>query len=158
MAFHESIEYSPQSSRVVTGGHEHNGTKLMLVAPCCKRLAFTFGSGVGCGDLNDIGDAKQSQLANLPRGRVLVRKPLAAELIALYTRRGGKNRNLRRNAASHEVCRFEYPRAAGISRYDDDARRRDRLAEDERPSCGSQKRFSNGGNRNDGSRGQCDYH
>src|SRR5262245_2254367 len=113
MAVHESIEHSPQSSRVVPGGHEHNGTKLMLVAPCCKHLAFTFGSGVGCGDLNDIGDAKRSQMANLPRGRVLVRKPPAAELIALYSRRAGKNRNSRRNAGSHEVCRFKYPRAAG---------------------------------------------
>jgi hypothetical protein len=40
----------------------------------------------------------------------------------------------------------------------DDVSRRDRLVDDERPSCGSQNRLPSGGNSNDGSRGQCDHH
>jgi hypothetical protein len=72
--FHDSIEHSPQSSRVVPSGHEHNGSELMLVAPWRKHLTFTFGSSVGSGDLNDIRDAKPPQLANLPCRRILVRE------------------------------------------------------------------------------------
>jgi hypothetical protein len=49
-AFHDSIEHSPQSSRVVPSGHEHYGSELMLVAPWRKHLAFTFGSNVGSGN------------------------------------------------------------------------------------------------------------
>ena len=71
------------------------------------------------------------------------------------TRRIGKNRNSRRDAALHEIRRFERPRAAGIKRYDDDVGGRDRFVNNERPSCGSQNRLPNGGNGNDGSRGQC---
>jgi hypothetical protein len=44
MAFHDSVEHSPQSSRVILGGHQHNGSELMLVAPSRKYLTFTFGS------------------------------------------------------------------------------------------------------------------
>jgi hypothetical protein len=39
-------------------GHEHNGSEPMLVAPCRKHLAVTFGSSVGSGDLYDIRHAK----------------------------------------------------------------------------------------------------
>jgi hypothetical protein len=46
-------------------------------------------------------------------------------------------------------------RAHGPSRYDNKLRGRDRLVDDERPSCGSQSRLPNGGNSNDGRRGQC---
>jgi hypothetical protein len=57
MAFHDSIEHSPRSSRVVPSGNEHNGSELMLVAPWRKHLTFTFGSNFGSGDLNDIRHA-----------------------------------------------------------------------------------------------------
>jgi hypothetical protein len=144
MAFHHSIEHSPQSSRVVPSGHEHNRSELMLVAPWRKHLTFTFGSSVGSGDFYNIRHAKRRQLANLPCGRILVREPPADELVVFSTRRIGKNRNARRDAALHEVRRFERPRAAGIKRYDDDVSGRDRFVDDERPSCGSQNRLPNG--------------
>ena len=130
----------------------------MLVAPWRKHLIFSFGSSFGYGDLHDIRDAKPPQLANLPCGPILIREPPADELVIFSTRRVGKNRYSRRDAALHEVCRFERPRAAGIRRYDDDVGGHDRLVDDERPSCGSQNRLPNGGNSNDGSRGQCDHH
>jgi hypothetical protein len=57
MAFHDSIEHLPRSSRVVPSGNEHNGSELMLVAPWRKHLTFTFGSNFGSGDLNDIRHA-----------------------------------------------------------------------------------------------------
>jgi hypothetical protein len=59
---------------------------------------------------------------------------------------------------ANEVRRFERARAAGTKRYDDDVGGRDWLVDDERPSCGSQNRFPNGGNGHDGSRCQCDHH
>jgi hypothetical protein len=58
MAFHDSIQHSPQSSRVVPSGYEHNRSELMLVAPWRKHLAFTSGSSVGSGDLHDIRHAE----------------------------------------------------------------------------------------------------
>ena len=88
----------------------------MLVAPRGKHLAFAFGSGFGYGDLHDIRHAKPPQLANLPCASILVREPPADELVVISTRRIGKNRNARRDAALHEVCRFERPRAAGSKR------------------------------------------
>ena len=130
----------------------------MLVAPSRKHQAFTLGPNIGSGNLNDIRDAKRPQLTNLPRGRILVTKPPADELTVFYARRVDKNRNARRDASLHEVRRFERPRATGIRRYDDDVRGRERFVHDERPCCGSQSRFLNGGNGNEGSRGQCDYH
>src|ERR1700730_19429004 len=129
MAFHDSIEHSPHSSRVIPSGHEHNGSELMPVAPWRKNLAFTFGSNVGSGDLHDIRHAKPPQLANLRCARILIGEPPADELVVFSTRRVAKNCNSRRDAASHEVRRFERPGATGINRYDDD--------DDERPSCGS---------------------
>src|SRR6516165_5168349 len=109
MAFHDSVEHSPQSSRVVPSGHEHNGLEPMLVAPWRKHLGFTFGSNVGSGDLHDIRHAKPPQLANLPCTRILVREPPADELVVFSTRRVGKNRNSRRDAALHEIRCFERP-------------------------------------------------
>jgi hypothetical protein len=81
----------------------------MLVAPRWKHLAFTFGSSLGPGDLQNIRNAQQPQLANLPCARILVREPSADELVVFSTRRVGKNRNARCNAAVHEVRRFERP-------------------------------------------------
>jgi hypothetical protein len=94
---------------LVPSGHEHNGSELMLVAPRWKHLAFTFGSSLGSGDLQNIRNAQQPQLANLPCARILVREPSADELVVFSTRRVGKNRNARCNAAVHEVRRFERP-------------------------------------------------
>jgi hypothetical protein len=65
-----------------------------------------------------------------------------------------KNRNSRRDAALHEIRRFERPRAAQTRYYDDDVGRCEWFVDDERPSCGSQNLLPNGGNSNDGSRGQ----
>src|SRR5258708_29349064 len=133
MAFHGSIEYSPHSSRVVPSGHEHNGSELMLLAPWRKHLAFTFGSSVGPGDVHDVRHAKPLQLASLPCARILVRKPPPDELVVFPARWVGKNRNARRNAALHEVRRFERPGAAGIKRYDDDVGGRHRPPSPARP-------------------------
>jgi len=130
----------------------------MLVAPWRKHLGFTFGSNVGSGDLHDIRHAKPSQLANLPCSRIFVREPPADELVVFSTRRVGKDRNSRRDAALHEIRCFERPRTAGTKRYDYDVGGRDRFVDDERPSCGSQNRLPNGRNSNDGSRGQCNHH
>src|SRR6516225_8248130 len=124
MPFHDSIKHSPQASRVVPSGHEYNGSEPMLVAPWRKHLGFTFGSNVGSGDLHDISHAKPSQLANLPCSRIFVREPSADELVVFSTRRVGKDRNSRRDAALHEIRRFERPRAADTRYYDDDVRTR----------------------------------
>jgi hypothetical protein len=128
-------------------------TACLLPDSCLDRLIFNVSSG----DLHDIRHAKPPQLANLPCARILVREPSADELVVFSSRRVGKNRNARRDAVLHEVCRFERPRAAGIKRYDDDVAGRDRFVDHERPSCGSQNRLPNGGNSNDGGRGQCDH-
>ena len=130
----------------------------MLVAPWRKRLAFSFGSDVGSGDLHHIRHAKPSQLTNLPCSRIFVRESPADELVVFSTRRVGKDRNSRRDAALHEIGRFERPRTAGIKRYDDDVSGRDRFVDDERPSCSSQNRIPNGGKGNDGSHCQRDHH
>jgi hypothetical protein len=53
MAFHDSVEHSPQSSRVIRMGHKQDGFELMLVAPCRQRLDFLFGS-IDWGDSHDI--------------------------------------------------------------------------------------------------------
>src|SRR2546423_14809016 len=99
MAFHEPIEHSPQSSRVVPSGHEHNGSEPMLVAPWWKRLAFSFGSNVGSADLHHIRHAKPSQLTNLTCSRIFIREAPADELVVFSTRRVGKDRNSRRDTA-----------------------------------------------------------
>src|SRR3984893_14776483 len=127
MAFHDSIEHSPQSSRVVPSGHEHNGSEPMLVAPWRKYLSSTFGSNVGSGDLPALRPANPPQVARPPCPRILVREPPADELVVFSTRRVGKNRTSRRDAALHEIRRFERPRAAGIKRDDDDVGGRDRV-------------------------------
>src|SRR5216684_8820988 len=75
MTFHDPIEHSPHSSRVVSSRHEHNGSELVLVAPWRKHLAFTLGSNVGSGDFHDIRHAEPYQLPNLPCARILVRQP-----------------------------------------------------------------------------------
>ncbi len=158
MAFHGPIEYAPQSSRVVPCGHKHNRSELMLITPGRKHLAFTLGADVGSGDFHDIRHAKPLQLANLPCARILIREPPADELMVFSTRRVGKNRNPRRDAALHEVRGFERPGTAGIGRYDDSIRRRNRLVDHERPSGGAQNRLPKGGNRNGASRSQSDRH
>src|SRR6516165_3694840 len=146
MAFHDSVEHSPQSSRMVPSGHEHNGLEPMLVAPWRKHLGFTFGSNVGSGDLHDIRHAKPSQLANLPCSRIFVREPPADELVVFSTRRVGKNRNSRRDAALHEIRRFERLRTAATRYYDDDVGVCDWFVDDERPSCVSKDRLPSEGN------------
>jgi hypothetical protein len=50
---HCAVEHSPQSSRVVPRRHKHNGSELMLFAPCWKHLALIFGSA-DCGNFYDI--------------------------------------------------------------------------------------------------------
>jgi hypothetical protein len=122
-----------------------------------ENLGFTFGSTFSSGDLYDIHHAQPPQLANLTCARINVREPPADELVVFSTRRVGKNRNSRQDAALHEVRRFEHPRAAGIKRFNDEVCRRQRFVDNERPSCGSQSWLPDEGNRNDGARGQCDH-
>src|SRR5262249_26710782 len=99
------------------------------------HLAFACGSSIGSGDLHDIRHAKPPQLANLSCASILVREPPAGELVVFPTRRVGKNRNARRDAALHEVRRFERARAAGSKRYDDDVGGRDWLPGNHGPPC-----------------------
>ena len=153
MAFHDSIKHSPRSPRVVSSCYEHNRSVLTLVAPWRKNLAFAFGSIAGSRDLHDIRHSKRLQLAYLTRARILVREPPANELVVFSTRRIGKNRNARRDAALHEVSSLERPSPAGIKRYDDDIRGLDRPIDDERPSCGSQNPLPSRGKGNHRSRG-----
>src|SRR5271169_2109986 len=105
MTVHDSVEHSPQSSRVILGGHHHNRSELMLLAPWRKHLTFTFGS-IDSGDLHNIRHAKRPQLAKLPCPRILIREPPADELAVFCTRRVHKYRNSLRDAALHEVRRF----------------------------------------------------
>jgi hypothetical protein len=114
--FHDTIEHSPPSSRVVPSSYEHNGPKLMLIAPRRKHPAFTRGSVFGYRDLHDIRHAKQFQLANLPCASILVREPPADELVVVSTWRVSKNRNARCDASLHEVRRFERARSPGRDR------------------------------------------
>ena len=127
----------------------------MLGAPWRKHLAFAFGSSFGSGDLHDIRHPKPPQLANLSCASILVREPPADELVVVSTRRIGKNRNARRDAALHEVRRFERARAAG-STSDTTMMSAGAIGSltTRRPSCGPQNRFPNGRNGNDGSRCQ----
>ena len=74
------------------------------------------------------------------------------------TRRVGKNRNSRRDAALHEIRRFERLRTAATRYYDDDVGACDWFVDDERPSCGSQDRLLKGASSNDGSGGHCNHH
>ena len=131
----------------------------MLIAPLRKHLRLrTFVFNVGSLDLHDILHAKRSQLASLPFGCIFVRQSPPNELEVFFTqRRGGKNRNSRRDAALNEVRRFECAHAPCIKRYDNHVGGRDRVADDKRPSRGSQEWVSYGGNSNDGSRRQCAY-
>src|SRR5208282_1129383 len=115
IAFHDSVEHSPQSSRVILSGHHHNGSEMLLVAPSRKHPTFTFGS-IDSGDSHDIRHAKRPQLANLPCPRILIGEPPADELIVFSARRVHKNRNSLRDATLHEVRRFERPSATGIKR------------------------------------------
>jgi hypothetical protein len=78
----------------------------MSVAPCRKHLIFSFGSSFGYGNLQDIRDAKRPQLADLPCGPILIRKPPTNKLAIISSRRGRKNGYSRRDAALNEVCRF----------------------------------------------------
>src|SRR5271170_3267329 len=103
MAFHGSIEHSPQSSRMVISRHDHDGPELMLVAPAWKHLAFTLGSGVGPGYPQDVGHAQPLQLANLPSARIIVGESAPDEFVIFSARRVGENRNSLRDAALHEV-------------------------------------------------------
>ena len=123
----------------------------MLVAPCRKHPAFTFGS-INFGDLHDIRHTKRPQLANLPCRRILIRESPADELMVFSARRVHKNRNSRCDAALHEVCSFERPRATGVKRYDNDVGGRNRVIDDERPSCGPQNGLPKGGSNNDRNR------
>src|SRR5215471_2365607 len=112
----------------------------MLIAPLRKHLILrTFVFNVGSGNLHDVVHAKQSQLASLPCGCILVREPPADELEVFFMRRVGKNCNSRRYAAFYEVRCFERTRAAGIKRYNDDIGGSDWVADHKRPSCSSQK-------------------
>jgi hypothetical protein len=154
MPFHDSIEYATHSSGVISSRNEHNGPEFMPVAPRRKNMTFTFGSSFISGNLHDIRYAKE--LPNLPCRRILVGKPTADKLKVLSADRVDKDRNSRRNAALQEIRGLQCPRTTRIKRYDDDIRRRNRLVDDERPSCGSQNWLPNSGNSKIGSRGHCD--
>ena len=80
----------------------------MLVAPRWKHLTFSSSSNVCSGDLHNIRDAKPPQLVNLLCGPILIRESPADELVIFSTRRVGKNRYSRRDAALHEM-RFGAP-------------------------------------------------
>jgi hypothetical protein len=137
MAFHDPIEYTTYSSGMISSRYEHNGSEFVPVAPWRKNLTFTFGSSFGSRNLQDLGYAKRPQLPNLPCPCILVGEPSADELEILSTRRVSKNCNSRRDSTLHEIRGLQRARAARIKRYDDDVRRRNRLVDDERPSCGS---------------------
>src|SRR6516164_10723086 len=110
MAFHDSIEHSPPSSRVVPCDHKHYGSEVLLVAPRRKHLAFASGSSFVSGDLHDIRHTKPRQLANLSCATILVREPSADELVVVVSAwRVGKNGNARRDTVFYEVRRFEHP-------------------------------------------------
>jgi hypothetical protein len=53
MAFHDSFEHSLQPSGVILGGHDHNRSEMMLVAPWRQHLTFSFGS-INSRDLYDM--------------------------------------------------------------------------------------------------------
>ena len=59
MAFHGSAEHSPQSSRVILKGHNHNGSEMLRVGPLRKHLTFISGS-IDFGDLHDSSRQRPS--------------------------------------------------------------------------------------------------
>ena len=86
----------------------------MPFAPWWKHGTFSVGSSITSWDLDNVLHAKPIQLTNLSRASILVREPAANEFVVFSARRVGKYRNSRRDAALHEVCRFERARTAGI--------------------------------------------
>ena len=152
-----SVEHSPQSSRVILSGHHDNGLEVMLVAPSRKHPAFIFGS-IDSGDLHDIRHAKRSQLANLPCTRILIGEP---------RRMNSKSSPL--GGSIKTATRVEMPlrtrsAASSAPAPPDSSDKtmmsagRDRFVYDKRPSCGSQNRLPWGANCNDRKRGQREHH
>src|ERR1700722_970453 len=136
MTLHNPVENASQSSGVILSRHHHHGLEMLPVAPWRKHLTF-ISSAVDFRDVHDIRYAERLQLAKLPRPCILVRKPSAGKLLLFSVRRLIKNRNSLRDAALHEICRFERP---GGARF---------FINDERPSRGAQNRFANGPNSED---------
>jgi hypothetical protein len=91
--FNDAVEQSPLTSRVVLGGHKHDGSLLMLLAPLRKRPTFACGARVAAWSLHHIVYAKPARLPNLPCGRILVREPAADEFLVFLVRGVGKDRN-----------------------------------------------------------------
>src|SRR5215831_13415710 len=114
MAFHDSVEHSLYSSRVIFSGHYHNGSEMLLVGPLRTYLTFIF-SSINSGDLHDIRHAKRAQSENLPCPFILIGKPSADEFRGCSARRVLKNRDSLRDASLHEVRRFERPSATGVN-------------------------------------------
>ena len=91
MAAHHAIEHATQPSRMIRMGHEHDGSKIVLVAPSGKGANFIVGS-FDWGDLHDVGHTKRSQLADLGRFPIFVGHPAADKLLAFFIWRVHKNR------------------------------------------------------------------
>jgi hypothetical protein len=77
-------------------------------------LSFTFGSSAFLGISNIVAPSDFSW-RSASRSHPHKESP-ADELVVFSTRRVAKNRNARRDAALHEIRRFERPRAAGMKR------------------------------------------
>src|ERR1700733_1398931 len=115
MTFHDPVEPPTRSLGVILGSHHHHRSDMLIVAPLREHLTLISGS-IDFGDVLDIRYAERRQVANLPCPSVLVGKPSADELVVFSARRIIKNRDSLRDAALHEIRRFERPRAAGIKR------------------------------------------
>src|SRR5690349_21224576 len=153
-AFHHSIQHPPHSARVVPTGHEHKGPELMLLAPRRKRLGFAFGCfNFSSGYLHDIPHSEKPELASLPCSSIVVGKASANELALFSNRRGSKNRDASCDTTVHQVRSFERPCAGRSNRYNNDVDRRDRLAQDEGPSCSSKHWLPHEGESKDASGG-----
>src|ERR1700733_815030 len=115
MTFHNPVEHPTRSLGVIRGGHHHHRSDMLIVAPLREHLTLISRS-VDFGDVHDIRYAERRQFANLPCPSILVGKPSADELVAFSARRLIKNRDSLRDAALHEIRRFERPSAPGIKR------------------------------------------
>jgi hypothetical protein len=86
----------------------------MLIAPRGKHLAFAYGSWLESRNLQDIGHAQRSQLANLPPTLIFIREPSADELPIFSAWRISEDRDLLRDTPLHKISSFECSGAARV--------------------------------------------
>ena len=107
---------------------------MALDAPVGQRHSFVLGPDDSSGDLLDGLDPEGLELASGSRGIVLVPAAATIELPVYCIGRVREQGDSRSNSATNEVRGFEYARAVGIDRNDDDVCRLNRIIDSENVS------------------------